>query len=73
MMNYQTESALSNARINDLMPIRAKFDGGWYRLTAATGEKRTVAAGTANTAWANANWPKVGKWAVIWPYGQTEA
>ncbi len=70
-MHYQTEGALSNAHINDLMPIRCvKLDSnGYYHLRAANGEKRTVAAGTANTAWANAQWPKIGKWAVIWPYG----
>lgn len=70
-MHYLTEHAISDARIADLMPIRCvKLDkNGYYHLRAATGEARTVAAGTANTAWSNAQWPKTGKWAVIWPYG----
>jgi hypothetical protein len=70
-MHYQTEHALSQARSNDLMPIRnlGLSDTGWYKLKAADGTVRFVAAGSANTAWANAGWPKVGKWAVAWTVG----
>lgn len=66
-MHYQTEDALSRAHQHDLMPIRlVKFDGGFYVLAAANGAVKRIAAGSANTAWANAQWPKRGKWAVAW-------
>lgn len=67
-MRYQTEYALQQARMDELMPIRSSFDGSYYTLTSAKGDKRHIGAGSANTAWANADWPHAGKWAVLWRY-----
>ena len=73
-MHYQTEHALSQARMDDAMPIRCtKYDkNGYYHLRGANGEKRVIAAGTANTAWANAEWPRYGKWAVLWAHARED-
>lgn len=67
-MHYQTEHALSHCRMNDLMPIRKEWakSGDAYILRAANGEKRWIFTGSAQTALANAHWPKVGKNAVLW-------
>lgn len=67
-MHYQTEHALSHCRMNDLMPIRRTWAKNTeaYVLRAANGEKRWIFTGTAQTALANAGWPKLGKNAVLW-------
>jgi len=67
-MHYQVEDALSRCRQRDLTPIRKLFTGDGYILTAANGEKRHIYMGSAQTAWANAGWPKYGANAVLWIY-----
>jgi heat shock protein HspQ len=66
-MHYNTEHAISKAAMADLGAIRRELkDDGYYHLRAANGERRVIASGSANTAWANAGWPKRGANAVIW-------
>ena len=67
-MHYQVEDALSRCRQRDLTPIRKLWNktGDGYILTAANGEKRHIYMGSANTALANAGWPKYGENAVLW-------
>ena len=70
-MHYQTEHALAKAAMHELGTIRATLkDDGYYYLRAANGERRVIASGSANTAWANAGWPKRGANAVIWWYAR---
>ncbi len=63
-MNYQVEDAINQT--DDLRPIRSTLKDGYYHLTARNGDRRTIAAGRANTVLANADWPKRGKNSVLW-------
>lgn len=67
-LHYEVADCLASAHIADLMPIRCtRLDAnGYYHLRAANGDTKTVASGSAQTAWGNAAWPKRGKWAVLW-------
>lgn len=67
-MHYQTEDCLSRCRMHDRMPIRCTMNdaGTAYHLRAATGERRWIFTGNADTALANAAWPTYGKNAVLW-------
>lgn len=71
-MHYETEDAIARAKSADVFPVRCtKLDAhGYYHLRGANGETRVIASGSAQTAWANAKWPKRGKWAVAWMYGR---
>lgn len=72
-MHYQTEYALSLCRANDLLPIRKEWakSGDAYILRAANGEKRWIFTGSAQTALANARWPKIGRNAVLWIHSRS--
>jgi hypothetical protein len=69
-MSPEVLSAMIHLANNDINRVRCTYKNGWYVLTADNGEKRTIAAGTANTVLANANWPTRGKNALLWRYAR---
>jgi hypothetical protein len=72
-MYPEVTQAIIHLKNNDIDRVRCAYQNGWYTLTADTGEKKRIAAGTANTVLANCGWPKRGKNALLWRYAGTPA
>ena len=72
MIAPEVISALVHAENTGLGRIRSEYRNGWYLLRADNGERRLIAAGTAETVLANAGWPTYGKNALLWRYASRQ-
>jgi hypothetical protein len=68
MIAPEVSSALVHAANENLGRIRSEYRNGWYLLRADNGERKVIAAGSANTVLANSGWPIYGKNALLWRY-----
>jgi hypothetical protein len=69
-MSPEVTQAIIHLHNHDIGRVRSAYKNGWYILTADNGEKKRIAAGTANTVLANCGWPTRGKNALLWRYAR---